>query len=152
MDWKFKGGALLTAVIVSMHSTKGSEVRYRESERAYSFHNWPKRSWAGPIRLWFREKYPKIVNWAQLRAIEMHTFEEQMNSSSCQSCQRWGTWTQDWLWLRHLQITNHQMAAFSVPGRLGWTFLTMNVVVRIIETQIAVKRLSSTVTEYSLAR
>jgi hypothetical protein len=28
-----------TAVMVSMHSTKGSEVRYRESDRAYSFHS-----------------------------------------------------------------------------------------------------------------
>lgn len=28
-----------TAVTVSMHSTNGSEVRYRESEKAYSFHS-----------------------------------------------------------------------------------------------------------------
>ena len=33
-----------TAVTVSMHSTKGSEVKYRESESAYSFHSCPKRS------------------------------------------------------------------------------------------------------------
>jgi hypothetical protein len=46
----------LTAVTVSMQSTNGSEVRYRESEKAYSFHSCPNRSWAGPIRVWFREK------------------------------------------------------------------------------------------------
>ena len=40
-----------TAVTVSMHSTKGSLVRYLESEKAYSFHNWPKMSCAGPIRV-----------------------------------------------------------------------------------------------------
>ena len=33
-----------TAVTVSMHSTNGSEVKYRESERAYSFHNCPNKS------------------------------------------------------------------------------------------------------------
>lgn len=33
-----------TAVTVSMQSTKGSEVKYRESESAYSFHSWPNRS------------------------------------------------------------------------------------------------------------
>jgi hypothetical protein len=38
------GLELLTAVTVSMHRTKGSEVRYRESERAYSFHSCPNRS------------------------------------------------------------------------------------------------------------
>ena len=29
----------LTAVMVSMQSTNGSEVRYLESEKAYSFHS-----------------------------------------------------------------------------------------------------------------
>jgi hypothetical protein len=47
-----------TAVMVSMQSTKGSEVKYRESERAYSFHSWPKRSFAEPMRVWFSMKYP----------------------------------------------------------------------------------------------
>jgi hypothetical protein len=47
-----------TAVTVSMQRTKGSEVKYLESESAYSFHSCPKRSCAGPIWKWFREKYP----------------------------------------------------------------------------------------------
>jgi hypothetical protein len=52
-----KGGRQ-TAVTVSMQRTKGSEVKYLESESAYSFHNCPKRSCAGPIWKWLREKYP----------------------------------------------------------------------------------------------
>lgn len=37
---------------------KGSEVKYLESDRAYSFHSWAKRSFE-PARLaWFRTKYP----------------------------------------------------------------------------------------------
>jgi hypothetical protein len=32
-----------TTVIDSTHSIKGSDVKYRESESAYSFHNCPKR-------------------------------------------------------------------------------------------------------------
>lgn len=39
----------LTAVIDSMHSTNGSEVRYRESDSEYSFHICPKRFCDGPI-------------------------------------------------------------------------------------------------------
>ena len=34
----------LTAVTVSMQSTKGSEVIYLESEYEYSFQSWPNRS------------------------------------------------------------------------------------------------------------
>jgi len=34
-----RGRKRRTAVIVSMHRTKGSEVKYLESLRAYSFHN-----------------------------------------------------------------------------------------------------------------
>lgn len=45
-----KGGEV-TAVTVSMQRTKGSEVRYLLSERAYSFQSCPKRSCAGPIRV-----------------------------------------------------------------------------------------------------
>jgi len=48
----------LTAVTVSMQSTNGSLVRYLESENAYSFQSCPKRSCAGPIWKWLREKYP----------------------------------------------------------------------------------------------
>lgn len=33
-----------TAVIVSTQIMKGSEVKYLESDRAYSFHSWAKRS------------------------------------------------------------------------------------------------------------
>ena len=33
-----------TAVTVSMHSTKGSDVKYLESDQEYSFHICPKRS------------------------------------------------------------------------------------------------------------
>ena len=54
-----RGNALArvhTAVAVSMHNTKGSEVRYLESERAYSFHNWPKNSCEDAMRVWFKEK------------------------------------------------------------------------------------------------
>jgi hypothetical protein len=47
--WEKQGRGRQTAVTVSMQRTKGSEVRYLESESAYSFHNCPKRSCAGPI-------------------------------------------------------------------------------------------------------
>ena len=42
----------LTAVMVSIHRTNGSEVRYLESELAYSFHICPKMSVAGAMRVW----------------------------------------------------------------------------------------------------
>ena len=48
--------SILTAVMVSMHRTKGSDVRYLESDIAYSFQNWPKRSLAGAMRVWLTEK------------------------------------------------------------------------------------------------
>jgi hypothetical protein len=54
-----------TAVTVSMHSTNASEVRYLESDMAYSFHNSPKRSCLDAMRIWLREKYPsknKCIN------------------------------------------------------------------------------------------
>ena len=42
----FRGPNLggLTAVTVSIQRTNGSDVMYRESENAYSFHNCPKTS------------------------------------------------------------------------------------------------------------
>jgi hypothetical protein len=40
-----------TAVTVSIHRTNGSEVRYLESELAYSFHICPKMSVAGAMRV-----------------------------------------------------------------------------------------------------
>lgn len=52
-----------TAVMVSMHSTNGSEVKYLESDSAYSFHSCPKRSCFGPIRVWLTEKYPVCVSF-----------------------------------------------------------------------------------------
>ncbi len=55
------GAESLTAVTVSMQSTNGSEVKYRESESEYSFHNCPKRSCAPPMRVWLIEKYPATV-------------------------------------------------------------------------------------------
>jgi hypothetical protein len=75
-----------TAVTVSMHSTKGSEVRYRESDNAYSFHSCPKRSWAGPICVWLREKYPipnqfPLINCPIISAL---TFKEEMYGASYQ--------------------------------------------------------------------
>ena len=47
-NWEGREEGTQTAVIVSMQSTKGSCVKYRESESAYSFHSWPKMScnWA----------------------------------------------------------------------------------------------------------
>jgi hypothetical protein len=50
-------------VTVSIHRTKGSEMRYLESEYAYSFHIWPNRSVAGAMRAWFKEKYPSKKKW-----------------------------------------------------------------------------------------
>lgn len=44
-------GRRLTAVTVSMQSTKASCVRYRESLRLYSFHSCPNRSCMLPMRL-----------------------------------------------------------------------------------------------------
>lgn len=45
-----------TAVTVSIHNTKGSEVRYRESDQAYSFQSWPKKSPLPAILAWLYEK------------------------------------------------------------------------------------------------
>lgn len=59
----FEGIGVLTAVIVSMHRTKGSDVRYLESAREYSFHSCPNRSCAGAIRVWLKAKYPSKKKW-----------------------------------------------------------------------------------------
>lgn len=48
----------LTTVIVSMQRTTVSEVKYRESDSAYSFHSCPNRSWAEAIWSWLMIKYP----------------------------------------------------------------------------------------------
>lgn len=48
--------------MVSIHKTKGSCVKYLESESAYSFHNWPKTSCSEPIFLWLMAKYPVSLN------------------------------------------------------------------------------------------
>ena len=47
-----------TAVTVSMHKTKDSEVRYLESENEYSFHNCPNRSCLPGMFAWLKAKYP----------------------------------------------------------------------------------------------
>jgi hypothetical protein len=39
-----------------MQSMKGSELRYRESERLYSFHSWEKRDWEEAREAWLRMK------------------------------------------------------------------------------------------------
>ena len=46
------GGELfhLTTVQVSIQRTSGSDIMYRESDKAYSFHNWPKTSCMLAIR------------------------------------------------------------------------------------------------------
>lgn len=48
----------LTAVEVSIQSTKASEVMYLESENAYSFHIWPNGSCIAGIVAWLNAKYP----------------------------------------------------------------------------------------------
>ena len=45
-----------TAVMVSIHKTKGSCVKYRESESAYSFQSWPKTSCNEPMLRWLIAK------------------------------------------------------------------------------------------------
>jgi hypothetical protein len=84
------GGGRRTAVTVSMQRTKGSEVRYLESLKAYSFQSWPRMSCAGPIWKWLREKYPipfisifHFFSPSYLFAlgIGILTFEEQMDQS-----------------------------------------------------------------------
>lgn len=52
-----------TTVQVSMQSTRGSEVMYRESDSAYSFHSWPKNDWTPAMRWWCRTKYPSKKTW-----------------------------------------------------------------------------------------
>lgn len=53
VKWQLSSKALqLTAVMVSMHNTKGSEVKYLESDKLYSFHSCPKRSCRLPMRVW----------------------------------------------------------------------------------------------------
>lgn len=54
---------LLTTVMVSIHRTIGSEVKYRESDSEYSFHNCPNKSWAGAICVWLMTKYPSKKQW-----------------------------------------------------------------------------------------
>ena len=48
----------LTTVILSTLSMKKSEVRYRESESAYSFHSCAKSDCEDAIVSWLSTKYP----------------------------------------------------------------------------------------------
>ena len=50
----------LTTVILSTLSMKKSEVRYRESESAYSFHSCAKSDCEDAIVSWLRTKYPAM--------------------------------------------------------------------------------------------
>lgn len=50
-----------TAVTVSMHKTKDSEVKYLESENEYSFHNCPNRSCLPGMFAWLKAKYPIVL-------------------------------------------------------------------------------------------
>lgn len=45
-------------MMLSTLSMKKSEVRYRESDSAYSFHSCAKRDCEDAIVSWFRTKYP----------------------------------------------------------------------------------------------
>ena len=52
-----------TAVIASMATRNESEVKYRESEREYSFHSWPKSSWEPARETWLTTKYASKKRW-----------------------------------------------------------------------------------------
>ena len=58
---------MLTAVTVSMHKTNGSEVRYRLSEKAYSFPQLPKQilSWAHSCMIERKVPFKEQVNCAR---------------------------------------------------------------------------------------
>jgi hypothetical protein len=51
-----------------------------------------------------------------------------------------------------IQITNHQIAAFSLPGNPGWKFLTHPLVNTTIPAQRLKKTPNKKGTEYSFAR
>lgn len=61
---------------VSIQTTNGSEVRYLESESAYSFHSCPNRSCAGAMALWFTEKYPSKKKWIVPAAPSLHVSKD----------------------------------------------------------------------------
>ena len=44
--------------MASTHSVKGSDVKYRESDKAYSFHTWASRDCEDARREWLRTKNP----------------------------------------------------------------------------------------------
>ena len=46
-----------------MQTTNASEVKYRESDREYSFHNWPNNSCEPARVLWLSTKYPSKNIW-----------------------------------------------------------------------------------------
>ena len=112
-----------TAVTVSMHKTNGSEVRYLESEKEYSFHSWPNRSCLPGMFAWLKAKYPIVLLSVGTRAI-----------FCCSYPRRKDGWSQLWhqsiskllfqsarglYTLVHVLRTNHSMVAFSREGRLG---------------------------------
>lgn len=58
-----EGGRLRTAVTPSIQNRNASEVRYRESEREYSFHSCEKRDCSPARVLWLTTKWPSKKRW-----------------------------------------------------------------------------------------
>lgn len=73
-----------TAVIVSTQIMKGSEVKYLESDSAYSFHSWAKRLLELARLSWLMTKYPFSRNCVRQKLFKCgvicqpgaHTFKE----------------------------------------------------------------------------
>lgn len=132
-----------------MQSTNGSEVRYLESEKAYSFQSCPNRSCAGPIRVWLNAKYPDHLN---IRRQTCRAKSYLRRRNGCNQLPRllapFSQPPRGW----NLLKTNHKMMALSVLGRPGCTRVTMASVVPNITANPPKNTTRRTGTDHWLAR
>ncbi len=112
-----------TAVTVSMHKTKDSEVKYLESENEYSFHSCPNRSCLPGRFAWLKAKYPIVsfsvgtrtmLRCSYLRRKDGWSQLRHQGISKLLFTGAWGLYA-----LVHVLRTNHNMVAFSREGRFG---------------------------------
>lgn len=65
-----------TAVTASMDTKNTSEVKYRESEREYSFHSWENKLWPPASVLWLRTKWASKKRWINPAAACQNSFSD----------------------------------------------------------------------------
>lgn len=123
-----------TTVQVSIQSTSGSEDRYLESDKAYSFHSWPKKSCMLAILPWLITKYPSKKRWIDPAIRSKMGAFNMLNQLH-----------------QHLLRTNHRTKAWSQPFKPGLALFTITKVTANMIVQPAANVRMRLTTSQSLA-